>query len=46
MTEEEKNLKFKKTADQLLFDNNDKVSFRSMVVEGKILDDNIQKNKV
>ena len=46
MTEEEKNLKFKKTADQLLFDNIDKVSFRSMVVEGKILDDNIQKNKV
>lgn len=35
----------KKTADELLFAE-DKPVFRSMVVEGAILDDNIQKDKI
>ena len=37
--------KAEKTADDFLFAE-DKPVFRSMVIEGAILDDNIQKNKV
>ena len=43
MTEEDTNTK--KTADDFLFEE-EKVTFRSMVAEGVILDDIIQKNKI
>jgi hypothetical protein len=43
---DDKDKVFKKDADQLLFDDTEKVLFRSMIAEGVILNDSIQKDKI